>query len=192
MYYPKGLNEVNKQEYVSNTIWLATSISQISQISLRSTVEYIATSNWITLSTLCTWQQDISTLYTNAQIYQFWNQKDQVPVITVAHLKDIPSCNVNTISNTITKQVDALPCLDDLDTEDEKCTYLRSLISTSDILPPSCCQTPLQVIVEKSVSIDENAEAIVDAEVVVNLSTSRSILKDTYYLKMPHNSFAIM
>src|SRR6266542_6516747 len=51
------------------------------------------------------------------------------------------------------RRVDALSCLDDLDTEDEKCTYLRSLISTSDILSPSCCQTPPQVIVEKPVSI---------------------------------------
>ncbi|CAG8749838.1 12382_t:CDS:1, partial [Funneliformis caledonium] len=55
-------------------------ISQIGQISLRSTVECMQViyefligeppQNWITLSTLCTWQQDISTLHTNAQIHQ--------------------------------------------------------------------------------------------------------------------------
>ncbi|CAG8461488.1 8202_t:CDS:2 [Funneliformis caledonium] len=87
MHYPKA----NKREYASNTIWLATSISQIGQISLRSTVE-------------CMQQQDISTLHTNAQIHQFWNQKDQVSVVTVVHLEDIPSYNANTVSNTVIKQ----------------------------------------------------------------------------------------
>ncbi|CAI2189778.1 886_t:CDS:2, partial [Funneliformis geosporum] len=84
------------------------------------------------------------------------------------------------------RRVDALSCLDDLDTEDEKCTYLRSLISTSDILPPSCYQTPPQVIVEKP---DEDAEAVVDAEVIVNPSTSRSIPKDTY---LPENACQLL
>ncbi|CAG8726022.1 8616_t:CDS:2, partial [Funneliformis caledonium] len=87
--------------------------------------------------------------------------------------------------------------LDDLDTKDKKCTYLRSLILTSDILPPFCCQTPLQVIVEKPVSIvqqslllqDEDAEAVVNAEVTVNLSTFRSILKDTY---LPENASQLL
>ncbi|CAG8536914.1 11390_t:CDS:2 [Funneliformis mosseae] len=52
----KSIFQANKREYASNTIWLATSISQIGQISLRSTVECM--------------QQDISTLHTNAQIHQ--------------------------------------------------------------------------------------------------------------------------
>ncbi|CAG8641684.1 14153_t:CDS:2, partial [Funneliformis caledonium] len=105
----KSIFQANKREYASNTIWLATSISQISQISLRFTVEFMQ-------------QQDISTLHTNALsfgvlvdestrgeakyfvlCYQFWNQKDQVPVITVAHFEDISSCNANTVSNTVTK-----------------------------------------------------------------------------------------
>ncbi|CAG8465153.1 13678_t:CDS:2 [Funneliformis caledonium] len=71
------------------------------------------------------------------------------------------------------RRVDALSCLDDLDTEDEKCTYLRSLISTSDILPPFCYQTPPQVIVEKPISIGV-------------------FRKTLTYPKISANSFAIM
>ncbi|CAI2190384.1 11328_t:CDS:1 [Funneliformis geosporum] len=37
--------------------------------------------------------------------YQFWNQKNQISVITVAHLEDIPRCNANTIFNTVTKYI---------------------------------------------------------------------------------------
>ncbi|CAG8660466.1 16059_t:CDS:2 [Funneliformis mosseae] len=89
------------------------------------------------------------------------------------------------------RRVDALSCLDDVDTEDEKCTYLRSLISTSDILPPSCYQTPPQVIVENSVSIVQKSLPFQneDAEVIVNPSTSRSIPKDTY---LPENACQLL
>ncbi|CAG8460649.1 11149_t:CDS:2 [Funneliformis caledonium] len=88
--------------------------------------------NWLTVSTLRTWHQDISKLHIDTQThqainalsfgtlvdkstrdeaknfflcYQFWNQKDQIPVVNVAHREDISNCNANTLSDTIIKYI---------------------------------------------------------------------------------------
>ena len=79
-----------------------------------------------------TWYQDISKLHVDTQIYQaitassfgilvdestrgetknfvlcyqYWNHKDQAPVVTVAHLEDIPNCNADTVSDTVIKYI---------------------------------------------------------------------------------------
>ncbi|CAG8647667.1 9194_t:CDS:2, partial [Funneliformis mosseae] len=110
----KSIFQINKREYTTNAVWLAT-IREPSQ-------------NWLTVSTLCTWHQDISKLHIDTQIhqainapsfgilvdestrgeaknfflcYQLWNQKDQIPVLNVAHLEDISNCNVNTLSDIL-------------------------------------------------------------------------------------------
>ncbi|PKY36260.1 hypothetical protein RhiirB3_458475, partial [Rhizophagus irregularis] len=79
----KSIFEVNKCSYTSNTVWLATSISQVGQVSLHSTVECMKLiyefligeppQNWISISTLRTWHQNVSELHVNAQICQVAN-----------------------------------------------------------------------------------------------------------------------
>jgi len=133
----KNIFKTNKRDYSSNTIWLATNISQVGQISLRSTAECMRLiyefligeppQNLLATSTLRTWHQDISKLHVDTQIYQaitassfgilvdestrgetknfvlcyqYWNHKDQAPVVTVAHFEDIPNCNADTVSDT--------------------------------------------------------------------------------------------
>lgn len=74
----KSIFKTNKREYSSSTIWLATSISQIGQLSMHSTVECIkliyeyligeAPRNWLSTSTLRTWHQDVSNIYVSSQI----------------------------------------------------------------------------------------------------------------------------
>src|SRR5205814_9218518 len=56
----ESIFKINKYEYTSNTVWLATSISQVGQVSLNSTVECMRLiyefligeppQNWLTIS----------------------------------------------------------------------------------------------------------------------------------------------
>jgi hypothetical protein len=79
----KSIFKDNKRNYTSNTIWLATSISQVGQMSLHSTVECMKLiyefligeppQNQLSISTLRTWHQDVSKLHVNAQICQVAN-----------------------------------------------------------------------------------------------------------------------
>ncbi|PKC55071.1 hypothetical protein RhiirA1_504521 [Rhizophagus irregularis] len=74
---------INKRKYTSNTVWLATSIAQVGEISMRSTVECIKLvyefligeppQNWMSKSTLQTWHKDVSQLYINNNISQIAN-----------------------------------------------------------------------------------------------------------------------
>ncbi len=138
----KSIFKINNREYTSNTIWLATSISQVGQTSLRSTVECMRLvyefligeppQDWLTVSSLCTWHQDISELHFNEQIhqvanapvfgimvdestrgqvknfvlcYQFWDGKKQLPVAILSQLQDIPKCNAEIVSDTVIKNI---------------------------------------------------------------------------------------
>ncbi|CAG8666052.1 839_t:CDS:2 [Funneliformis mosseae] len=84
-----------------------------------------------------------------------------------------------------------LSCFDDLDTNDEKCTYLRSLILTFSVLPTSYYQTSPQVIVENLVAVDENAKVVVNPSFAnePSISTSRSIPKDIH---LPENASQLL
>lgn len=73
----------NKRKYTSNTVWLATSIAQVENISMCSTIKCIkliykfltgkSPQNWISTSTLHTWHKDVSQLYINNNISQIAN-----------------------------------------------------------------------------------------------------------------------
>lgn len=79
----KSIFQENKRKYTSNTIWLATSISQVGQISLNSTVECMRLiyefltgkppQNWLATTTLNTWHKDMSKIYIDTQINQLAN-----------------------------------------------------------------------------------------------------------------------
>ncbi|PKY33938.1 hypothetical protein RhiirB3_453247 [Rhizophagus irregularis] len=138
----KSIFEVNKCSYTSNTVWLATSISQVGQVSLHSTVECMKLiyefligeppQNWISISTLRTWHQNVSELHVNAQIcqvanasvfgimvdestrgetknfvmcYQFWDQKNQTPAVVIRRLQDIQKCNAETVCDTVIENI---------------------------------------------------------------------------------------
>ncbi|GET64031.1 hypothetical protein GLOIN_2v1761399 [Rhizophagus irregularis DAOM 181602=DAOM 197198] len=138
----KSIFEVNKCSYTSNTVWLATSISQVGQVSLHSTVECMKLiyefligeppQNWISISTLRTWHQNVSKLHVNAQIcqvantsvfgimvdestrgetknfvmcYQFWDQKNQTPAVVIRRLQDIQKCNAETVCDTVIENI---------------------------------------------------------------------------------------
>ncbi|GBB90493.1 hypothetical protein RclHR1_17480006 [Rhizophagus clarus] len=74
---------VNKRKYISNTVWLATSIAQVGEISMHSTIECTkliyefltgeSPQNWLSTSTLRTWHKDVSQLYINNNISQIAN-----------------------------------------------------------------------------------------------------------------------
>lgn len=61
---------VNKWKYTSNTIWLATSIAQVGEISMNSTIECTkliyeflteeSPQNWLSTLTLRMWHEDVS------------------------------------------------------------------------------------------------------------------------------------
>ncbi|CAG8767738.1 5145_t:CDS:2, partial [Gigaspora margarita] len=71
------------KNFSSNTIWLATSILQVGQLSLRSTVKCMQLvyeflvgeppQNWLSMTTLRTWHRDVSELEFNKQINQLKN-----------------------------------------------------------------------------------------------------------------------
>ncbi|CAI2194552.1 7418_t:CDS:2, partial [Funneliformis geosporum] len=87
----KSLFMINKRSYSSNIVWLATSITQIEETSMRSSIE-------------CT-----------KLIYEFlivWNEKEQTPIVIMASLKDIPKCNSETVSNIVAQSIQE----DELDT----------------------------------------------------------------------------
>ncbi|GET66310.1 hypothetical protein GLOIN_2v1761399 [Rhizophagus irregularis DAOM 181602=DAOM 197198] len=117
----KSIFEVNKRSYTSNTVWLATSISQVEPPQ-----------NWISISTLRTWHQNVSELHVNAQIcqvanasvfgimvdestrgetknfvmcYQFWDQKNQTPAVVITRLQDIQKCNAETVCDTVIENI---------------------------------------------------------------------------------------
>lgn len=79
----KTIFNPNKNFYSSNTIWLATNILQVGEMSLRSTVECMRLfyeflvgeppRDWLSSSTLRTWHKNISELQFNEQIYQVKN-----------------------------------------------------------------------------------------------------------------------
>ncbi|PKY52833.1 hypothetical protein RhiirA4_470718 [Rhizophagus irregularis] len=74
---------VNKRKYTSNTVWLVTSIAQVGEISMNSTIECTkliyefltgeSPQNWLSTSTLRTWHEDVSQLYINNNISQIVN-----------------------------------------------------------------------------------------------------------------------
>ena len=76
----KSVFNLNKNNYSSNTIWLATNILQVGQTSLRSTVECMRLvyefltgeppKDWLLTSTVRTWHQEVSELQFNEQIHQ--------------------------------------------------------------------------------------------------------------------------
>ncbi|RIB08768.1 hypothetical protein C2G38_2251808 [Gigaspora rosea] len=79
----KTIFNPNKKCYLSNTIWLATNVLQVGQISLHSTVECMRLVyeflvgeppwDWLSTSTLRTWHQDVSESQFKEQIYQIRN-----------------------------------------------------------------------------------------------------------------------
>ncbi|RIB26291.1 hypothetical protein C2G38_2030320 [Gigaspora rosea] len=85
----RSLFKINKREYSSNTIWLASSISQVGSISMKSTIECTKIiyefligeppQNWISASTLRTWHHDISNFHITTQISQI----KQAPVFGI-------------------------------------------------------------------------------------------------------------
>ncbi|GBB89377.1 hypothetical protein RclHR1_16030006 [Rhizophagus clarus] len=138
----KSLFMVNKRKYSSNTVWLATSIAQVGEISMRSTVECTkliyeflteeSPQNCLSTSTLHTWHKDVSQIYINNHIsqianapvfgimvdestrgeiknfvlcYQVWDEKEQMPIVTMSCLKDIPKCNSETVSNIVIQSI---------------------------------------------------------------------------------------
>ncbi|RIB30907.1 hypothetical protein C2G38_2151499 [Gigaspora rosea] len=76
----RSLFKINKRKYSSNTIWLASSISQVGSICMKSTIECTKIiyefligeppQNWISASTLRTWHHDISNFCITTQISQ--------------------------------------------------------------------------------------------------------------------------
>ncbi|RIB24662.1 hypothetical protein C2G38_2139166 [Gigaspora rosea] len=79
----KKIFNPNKNFYSSNTIWLATNVLQVGQMSLHSTVECMRLvyeflvgeppRDWLSTSTLRTWHQDVSELQFKEQINQIRN-----------------------------------------------------------------------------------------------------------------------
>ncbi|CAI2172901.1 14371_t:CDS:2 [Funneliformis geosporum] len=79
----KSIFKLDKKSYSSNTIWLATNILQVRQISFCSAIEYmrliyeflveVSPQNWLAKSTLRIWHQDVSELHFNRQIRQAKN-----------------------------------------------------------------------------------------------------------------------
>ncbi|GES87987.1 hypothetical protein GLOIN_2v1761399 [Rhizophagus clarus] len=99
----KFIFKVNERKYTSNTVWLATSISQIGQLSLCSTVECLKLiyeyligevhRNWLSTSTLrrC--------------------QKDNAPIVTTSRLINIARCNAETVATTAVTKTLLLPLI---------------------------------------------------------------------------------
>ncbi|CAI2197716.1 3891_t:CDS:2, partial [Funneliformis geosporum] len=82
MCYPKGPNESKLiSPYLQNMAIMASSFGILVDESTQGEAKYFV---------LC---------------YQFWNQKNQIPVITVTHLENIPRCNANTVSDTVIKYI---------------------------------------------------------------------------------------
>lgn len=73
----------NKNQYSANTIWMATQMTQIGQVSMRSTVECMKLmyevltgeppKTWFSHSTLATWHKDISTLQMDSHLLEIKN-----------------------------------------------------------------------------------------------------------------------
>ncbi|PKY29906.1 hypothetical protein RhiirB3_446735 [Rhizophagus irregularis] len=93
----KNIFKTNKREYSSITIWLATNISQVSQISLNSTAECMR----LIYEFLIVDESARGKTKNFVLCYQYWNHKEQAPVVTMAHLEDIPNYNTSYMFETL-------------------------------------------------------------------------------------------
>lgn len=76
----KSLFKINKNEYSPQMVWLATRITQVGQVSMRSTVECLQLvyqfligekpKKWLSRSTLSTWHQEVANLEVHSTITQ--------------------------------------------------------------------------------------------------------------------------
>ncbi|CAG8733313.1 3671_t:CDS:2, partial [Gigaspora margarita] len=101
-----------KQNYTPDVICLATKISQVGQMLLRSTVEHIQlfSKQILQLKNAPAFGIMVNES-TQGQIknlivcYQFWNKKEHLPNVIVAQLQNIMKCNADTISNAVIKHI---------------------------------------------------------------------------------------
>ncbi|CAI2190633.1 17968_t:CDS:2, partial [Funneliformis geosporum] len=104
----KPIFKTNKQKYTSSTVWLATSISQIDQLSIRSThqdVSHIHVSFQISKIVIATTFSIMIDESTRGEIknlfFVIWSQKNNAPIVTMSQLINILKHNANTVSITV-------------------------------------------------------------------------------------------
>ncbi|RIA88404.1 hypothetical protein C1645_826373 [Glomus cerebriforme] len=82
----------------SLSIWLATSIAQAGEISIRSTIECTKLIYGFLTG-------DLHKIGRQPQHYALWSDKKQSPIVFTASLKDIPKCNSETVSNVVIQSI---------------------------------------------------------------------------------------
>ncbi|CAG8577621.1 28727_t:CDS:2 [Gigaspora margarita] len=95
----KSLFKINKREYSSKTIWLA---SNVSELYVTTQISQIAQALAFVIMVDESTHGEIKNL---AICYQAWNKQKQTPTVTMVHLKNIFKCNSETISNSVIESI---------------------------------------------------------------------------------------
>ncbi|CAB4380068.1 unnamed protein product [Rhizophagus irregularis] len=148
----KSLFKENEKHYTTDAIWLATQITQVGQVSVRSATECMKLmyefligeppKTWLSHSTLVTWHKDISQLYTNSIICEIQSVTNYGIMVNESKRGEIKNFLICFMfwNKTYNKPFATMTHLQNLDKCDGKSVAMavQTTINNSSIDPKKC------------------------------------------------------